>query len=236
MADQIQITVDPRVTELGVKVKFAVLSNAAVRRDDPYLEELKRASAERLGVKWADQDISDEPVIQEFHRLHALVGGDKPELVPAPEALVKFVVQRGAYPTINTVVDAYNVISAEELLALGAHDLRTIAGPLRLKFTTGHERFIPLGKPQPVPVPRGEYVYMDDTDILCRLEVRQAEKSKIGLSTRDILLIIQGNAVVTDEALSAAAERLFNLLMDVTGGRVAVVEPVAREYGGLISR
>lgn len=231
MVDQIQITVDPRITELGVKVRFAVLSNAAVRRDDPYLEELKRASAERICVKWTERDISEEPVIKEFHRLHTLVGGDKPELVPAPEALVKFVVQRGAYPTINTVVDAYNVISAEELLALGAHDLQMIEGPLRFKFTDGNERFIPLGKQRSVPIPRGEYAYMDNVDILCRLEVRQAEKSKIGLSTRDILLIIQGNTAVTDEALSAAAARLFNLLRDVTGGRVAVVEPDVWEYG-----
>ena len=120
---------------------------------------------------------------------------------------------------INQAVDIYNLISLESKLALGAHNIDRVDGNVTLRFTDGSERFVPIGQTEPVPVAPHEYCYCDDAnEVLCRLEVRQVEKTKVEESARNIFYIIQGNEATPDELLHETAQKIIDLTTKYCGG------------------
>jgi len=87
-------------------------------------------------------------------------------------------------------------------------------------LTNGKEGFWPLGASKPKPVGPDEYSYIDDdNDIICRLEVRQVEKTKITTGTTECFYIVQGNSATDEEYIRAATEDLIALTKRFCGGK-----------------
>jgi DNA/RNA-binding domain of Phe-tRNA-synthetase-like protein len=87
-----------------------------------------------------------------------------------------------------------------------------VEGNIHLRLTNGSEGYWPLGSSQPKTVRPGGYAYIDDAnEVICMLEVRQVEKTKVTLYTKECFYIIQGNLATNLEYLSSAAERLIAL-------------------------
>lgn len=119
--------------------------------------------------------------------------------IPASENLIRALRKHGDVSFINQVVDLYNIISMESELALSAHDTDHVDGNVTLRFTDDSEKFVPIGLNEPVPVNPHEYCYCDDSnEVLCRSEIRQAEKTKADTSTRNLFNIVQSNEAVSD--------------------------------------
>jgi len=77
--------------------------------------------------------------------------------------------------------------------------LDKIEGNLTVRFSDGTETYLPLGTTQPVPMEPHEYCYCDDAnEVLCRLEIRQVEKTKVDENVTNILYIIEGNEATDD--------------------------------------
>src|SRR5262245_47185355 len=55
------------------------------------------------------------------------------------EKLLTFAFKRGDLPTINNLVDVYNLVSIRTSCSLGAHDLDKIALPVSLRLLDGSE-------------------------------------------------------------------------------------------------
>lgn len=94
-----------------------------------------------------------------------------------------------------------------------------------LRLTNGAESFQPLGAPEPEPIKAGEYAYIEDSinTVICRLECKQVEKTKVTESTTDCFYILQGNARTPRESLHAALNELVELTTQFCGGSVAQV-------------
>jgi DNA/RNA-binding domain of Phe-tRNA-synthetase-like protein len=123
-------------------------------------------------------------------------------------------------PSINPLVDIYNGVSLETRLSLGAHDVAKVSGDITLRMTDGTERFVALGQPEPEPINPGEYCYVDGSDeVLCRLEHRQCEKTKLTAATTSAFYIIQGNASTPHGLLEQTLRRLVDLTQQFCGGR-----------------
>ncbi len=66
----------------------------------------------------------------------------------------------------------------------------------------------------------GEAAYIDDGgDVLCRLEVRQGDKTKIDLNKTACFNIVLGNATTDAASLQTAAEELIPLIKQFCGGQ-----------------
>lgn len=144
-------------------------------------------------LKTLDRDqIKTDPIIQGFWDLHKAVHLPKRNNTPAPATLLKLILKRGELFSINPVVDLYNLISIQSKLALGAHDLDHVDGNINLRLTDGTERFVPIGgNGEPEPVKAGEYGYIDDSnEIICHLETRQVEKTKVTAATTHIFFTL----------------------------------------------
>lgn len=127
---------------------------------------------------------------------------------------------------INQAVDIYNLISLESKLALGAHNIDRAEGNITLRFTDGSERFVPIAQSEPIPVAPHEYSYCDDAnEILCRLEIRQVEKTKVDEKAQNIFYIVQGNDATPDELLRETAQRIIDLTTRYCGGQGKIIVP-----------
>jgi DNA/RNA-binding domain of Phe-tRNA-synthetase-like protein len=143
---------------------------------------------------------------------------------PTVQKLLQMALKRGTLPAINNLVDAYNLVSVRTRCSLGAHDLDRISLPVALRMFTGDEQFTPLGTSQPVNVSANEFGYVDaDRRVLCRLDVLQAEFSKVTLETKNALLIIEGTADHAPEVLAATFDDCASTIQKHCGGTSEVV-------------
>jgi DNA/RNA-binding domain of Phe-tRNA-synthetase-like protein len=167
--------------------------------------------------------VAADPVLASYRALHARLGVTG--VVPPAQRLIELVRSTGRLPNINTVVDAYNLVSALTRLSVGAHDLAQVRGDLRLGLTRGDERYTPLGEAAPVPVAAGEYACVDDEKVLCRLDVRQCAETKITKDTRAFLVYVQGCAAAPTPVLEAGVRQIAELVLEIGGGSYTVVAP-----------
>jgi DNA/RNA-binding domain of Phe-tRNA-synthetase-like protein len=163
--------------------------------------------------------IAADPVLAGFRALHQAFEVPTRKLFSAPETLIRYVEKRGDIPRIGPLVDLYNAVSLKTGLALGAHDIDRIDGNISLRLTTGSERFHPVGAMDPEPIRPGEYAYVDDgNEVICRLEVRQVEKTKVTSSTTDVFLIVQGNPATSARQIETGHDFLITVLRRFLGG------------------
>lgn len=164
------------------------------------------------------------PEVVAFQDLLRKVGANPRKLQPSLERLLTFAHKRGELPVINRLVDAYNLTSIRRRLSLGAHDLDRIALPVELRLLTGVESFTPLGAAAPAPVAAGEYGYVDGGNrLLCRLDVLQADFSKVTAETTNALLIIEGTASHAPNVLRQTFAEAVELITRHCGGTAEVV-------------
>jgi DNA/RNA-binding domain of Phe-tRNA-synthetase-like protein len=143
---------------------------------------------------------------------------------PSTEKLIRYALKRGDLPVINNLVDAYNLMSVRHLLSMGAHDLDRIELPVTLDRFRGDESFTPLGRDAPVAVRPGEFGYVDAARrVLCRLDVLQADFSKVTAETQNVLLIIEAATTVDRDSLRKACSETIELLERHCGGKGQIV-------------
>lgn len=207
------------VLALGVRGAYFTLGGVSNREADPAFDELRDETLTAILSDLSPEKIKNDPILRGFRGLHEAVGRSNRKNVASPENLLNMLLRQGRLPRVNLLVDVYNLISVKFRLALGAHDLARVTGNIHLRMTTGGEGFWPLGAAEPKFVEAGEYAYVDDgNDIICRLEVRQVEKTKVTLDTRECFYIVQGNALTDDHHLKAATEELLALTKRFCGG------------------
>lgn len=108
------------------------------------------------------------------------------------EALLKRVSNGNEIPSINPLVDIYNAASLRYALPVGAEDLDSFVGDLRLTITDGGDPFYLIGDENNSPTLANELCYKDDAGAVCRcLNWRDGERTMITANTKNAFLIIE---------------------------------------------
>jgi DNA/RNA-binding domain of Phe-tRNA-synthetase-like protein len=209
---------------LGLRAGAIVFRNVRVGTRSPALHAEIVAEVRKIRARFRDStDVRDLPEVAAFRAISAKVGVKPRDAQPSVERLLSFVLKRGDLPPINSLVDAYNLISVRTFCSLGAHDLDTVAPPIRLQTLSGKESFTPLGKTAPRSVAAGEFGYVDAAGrVVCWLDVLQADFSKVTPATVNALLIVEGTTAHS-EHIDAAASMAVELITRHCGGTAEVV-------------
>lgn len=217
----LRFAIDDAVRDLGVRGAFAVLTGLNNRDDPPALNAWRTALVERLRQELHPHFIAEDATLAGFRALHDRIGRSNRRFPASAEALVELFQRKHVVPIINPLVDIYNGISLSTRLSLGAHDVRYVKGNITLRFTTGNEQFLPLGALLADTVPAGEYCYIDDAnEILCRLEHRQCEHTKVTRDTTECFYILQGHEGTPRETIAQVLDQLTRTTIDMCGGRM----------------
>ncbi len=219
-----EFIVDKKVTDLGLKIKAVIIENIDNESlENDYLS-WREERVSKLIDKYQDYDIKSDLVIEGFYKLHEKVLVPRRKNIPAVENLIKLLIKRKSLTSINKVVDIYNIISMNYKLCLGAHDIDKIKGDVTLKITDGSEVFKPLGSEEEKKVKKGEYAFVDsDNDVICWLDIRQVDKTKVTNSSKNILYFIIGNEETSYELLESAAQEILTLTTKFCKGQGKII-------------
>jgi DNA/RNA-binding domain of Phe-tRNA-synthetase-like protein len=218
----LEYSIDPLTEAVGVRVEFAVIRGVTVARKHPDLERWRRPIQHELRLV----DAASDPILIAYRTLLAAVGN--PGALASPEYLLRLIQQHGKLPQINTLVDSYNVVSAQTRAVVSAHDLGRLSGRLRMSLLAEPASFSPLGSEGTEILPPGEFTIRDDRHPLCRLNCKQSRLSSVGADTRDVLLYAQGNPALQGEQLRSALDAACAAIIRFCGGERA---PVSRVSG-----
>lgn len=223
-AAEFSFDVSDEVLALGLRGAYFTMSGLRNAEGDPAFDRLMDELVGEVLSDLSPEKIKGDPVLRGFRALHEAVGRSNRKNVASPENLLNMLLRQGRLPRVNLLVDIYNTVSVKSRLALGAHDLARVGGGVHLRLTVGGEGFWPIGAAEPKPVEAGEYAYVDDqNDVICRMEVRQVEKTKVTLETTECFYIIQGNASTDDDHLKSATEELLSLTTRFCGGEARML-------------
>jgi DNA/RNA-binding domain of Phe-tRNA-synthetase-like protein len=191
-------------------------------KNAPHASEFGRLRDEELEkvlVGLTDEAIKSDEILRGFRLLHERVKCSNRKHTASPENLLGMLNRNRRLPTINLLVDIYNLVSCKTRLALGAHDTNRISGNVELRLTNGDEVFFPLGANERKPVGKGEYAYIDSSnEVICRLETRQVEKTKVTLDTQNCFYIVQGNPATPADYVRKTSTELIELTQRFCGG------------------
>lgn len=220
-----EFIVNDKVKELGVKIlgfKIEGIDNISITEE---FENWRERKIKELIEKYKDYDIKSDKVIEGFYELHQAVGVPRRKNLPASENLIKLLTKRKELVHINKAVDIYNIISIDSKLCLGAHDIDKVSGNVNLKITDGTENFIPLGSEEKKPVKQGEYSFVDDdNDVICWLDIRQVDKTKVTENSKNILYLVIGNKENTYEELEKVANEIITITTKFCVGKATVLK------------
>lgn len=218
----------PDVAEIGVKAIFATVKGLDNTGRNLEWEVERKERLESLYRRYKELDVHQDSILEGYHILHDKAGVKRRKNIPSSENLIKMLLKHQYIPFINQVVDIYNVISMESRLCVAAHNMDKIDGNLTIRFSDGTETYRPLGAEQPVPMKAHEYCYCDDSnEVLCRLEIRQVEKTKVDERVKNILYIIEGNEATNENFLFEVMQEIVSTTTKYCGG-------VGKIFGGTI--
>jgi DNA/RNA-binding domain of Phe-tRNA-synthetase-like protein len=200
--------------QLGLRAGAVLFRNVCICPASPQLRADIDREIQAVRQRFASpSEVRSCLEVAAFQQLHRRVGVNPRKEQSSTERLLTLALKRGELPAINALVDAYNLVSLRTRCSLGAHDLDAIAPPVTLRLLTGRESFTPLGETTPSAVTPREYGYVDAADrLLCRLDVRQADFSKVTQGTRNVLLIVEGTAEHAPDVLRQAVAEIIELV------------------------
>jgi DNA/RNA-binding domain of Phe-tRNA-synthetase-like protein len=214
--------VTPECRQLGLRAGAVVFSGVRVASSPPALRGEIDREAVAIQGRFADAAaVRSSPEVTAFHEVLRKVGANPRRDQPSVERLLTFALKRASLPVVNSLVDAYNLVSIRSGCSLGAHDLDRITLPVALRLLNGGEKFTPLGAEAEAVVNAGEYGYVDGRGrVLCRLDVVQADFSKVTADTVHALLIAEATTYHSPTALRQALNAATEAVLRQCGGTV----------------
>jgi len=213
---KITFEVSQECKDLGINATMAVIRGAKISNKSSELEKLKEYAYEKAKAL----DTKNNKILEGYRKLYNKIGA---EGQPSVESLINSLKKNGKLPNINTLVDCYNLMSTETLLAAGAHDTAHIKGNPTIRIIDGSEKYTPLGEDNTLKLPAGEYACADDEKILCRLETKQCNETKITKEAREIMLYVQGNENTSDEYLHESMKKMCEMITRICGGTYEII-------------
>jgi DNA/RNA-binding domain of Phe-tRNA-synthetase-like protein len=215
--DELEFDVAESVKQLGLKGAYFVLDFDPDRVNPRKIAPLLNETMQK--IRKDKPDLGEDQILNGFRDLHTAVGVSNRKHVSSPENLTELILAGRNLPSINPIVDVYNIISLQTRLALGAHDTSMLEGSVVLRLTNGTENFTPLGSPEKKVIGVGEYGYVDEScnEVICRLETRQCEKTKVTASSKSCFFIVEGNKNTGGDYIKDAVSRLQKLLVECCG-------------------
>jgi DNA/RNA-binding domain of Phe-tRNA-synthetase-like protein len=189
----------------GLRVIELPLEGLAVRASDSALDAWKsKVCAEVRAEGRPLESLKDDPQAKAYRDFYWRVGVDPTKTRPAAEALRRRVLGGREIPSINSLVDAYNLVSLRSGVAVAAFDRERIhPETLLLRRARSGEMFLGIGMSSPATLGGAEVVMEDLTthELEAIYPYRDAVRSKVSVGTTRAFLLMCGVPGITDEAL-----------------------------------
>ncbi|MDW8022025.1 MAG: phenylalanine--tRNA ligase beta subunit-related protein [Nitrososphaerota archaeon] len=218
-----KLVVDERVRECfpDLVVLVTEIRDVEVQESSDELEKFKLEVYERVKLRYNLESLKDDPTVRLYRDFFWRMGIDPTKIRPAAEALIRRILGGEGLPTINTLVDAYNLASAESCIALAAFDADKVEGDMLMRFAEEGETFLGIGMREPKILKGGELVVSDSKRLIAIYPYRDADYSKITLQTKNVYLMTCGVPGLSSERLRKAEELAIKYIAKFCGNKSA---------------
>lgn len=186
-----------------LRVLTTRITGVGVRRESAELQKFREEVVEEVRKKYDLDELKDVPIFRIYRDFFWEIGIDPTKTRPAAEALVRRVLQGKKLPTINTLVDAYNLASLSSGIPMAAFDYLSLEGNLTMRFAREDEKFHGIGMEEAKELTGGEIVISDSEKLIAIYPHRDSDETKITTDTEDVLLMVCGAPGVEDELKDA---------------------------------
>ncbi|MGB9881788.1 MAG: B3/4 domain-containing protein [Methanomassiliicoccales archaeon] len=200
------------------KVVVESLTNVNVLRNSKELEEFKELVFQEIRNDYTLDELKNMSLFRAYRDFFWRIGIDPTKIRPASEALIRRVLQNKPIPSVNTLVDAYNLASMKSGISLAAFDKETIEGDLEMRFARKGERFLGIGMREPIELNGNEIVISDSRKLIAIYPYRDSDATKVTESTKDIILMVCGVPGISDDNLEKARLLSLDYIMKFCGG------------------
>lgn len=221
-------TIDPGVGKVypSVSIGIALIKNVTIGKSDPKLEKEKTELLSRISALTTEQ-IGQYPEVVSYRTLYKEMGVDWHSRRPSPEALLRRVALGKGQYSINTCVDAYNLVVLKHRVSVGAFDMDQVKTPTVLRFAGGGDSILLLGDDTPTVYSTKELAYYDkEGGYNIDFNYRDAQRTKVTQETKNIWINVDGVFSITPEQVQIALNESIALITKYCGGTV--------EFSGLV--
>ncbi len=146
-------------------------------------------------------------------------GRDKHDAPLSSENLLQLF-KKKQLPNINTLTDAYNLISLKTGIIMGVYDEKSITGDVKLKVADGSEYFVSIGDKEPTKIQKGEYLVCDsDNKVLTKWVTKQGDYVAVNKSTRRAIICVQGNKNISQKEIDKTLNEVAKSITEFCGGK-----------------
>jgi len=189
-----RIEIDPSLKREyeGLAVHEITVEGLTVSRETQELDDYKHEVSKRIKISFDLETLKDVETIRRYRDFFWRLGIDPTKIRPASEALIRRILQGKNMPKINTAVDAYNLVSIETHIAIGAFDEALLKGQLTMRMAEEGEGFMGIGMKEPKTLYGQEIVISDEENLIAIYPYRDADESKVTNSTESIFILSCG--------------------------------------------
>jgi DNA/RNA-binding domain of Phe-tRNA-synthetase-like protein len=167
-----------------------------------------------------DTPLSEIPSLSAWRGAFRGFGVEPTKYRSAAEALLRRLTKKGDIPSINALVDAYNLVSIRYAVPMAAFDTRQLNGSLTIRFADGSEWFTAHDEPEAVHPEPGEVIFVDETGLIFarRWCWKQSLQSTTGLDTTTAIITVEAHHAEARRDVESAMSDLIELLSKSIGG------------------
>jgi len=203
--DNIKLEKDKQLDK--IPTIYTTYRNIKIKKKDANVQKWLNEMVEKIITRYNEENWYKSPTFTGFIKLHNEFSSQK-DLISSSQSLVSDIKEAGEIQNINTFVDIYNAISALTGVSIGVHDINEISGNPKLKILDEDQEFTVIGGKEKATAYKGEYAYIDDKGILCRLDIKQSNRTKISEKSKNIFVILQGHDSLGEGVLEEAKKML----------------------------
>lgn len=206
----------------SVSVGTAIIKGVSIEKENKGLELEKGKLLKSLESLTTEQ-LGQYPEIVSYRKLYKDMGVDWHSRRPSPEALLRRVALKKGLYTINTCVDAYNLVVMKHRVSIGAFDLDKIVFPTELRLAKEGEEILLLGDIEPTKYKNGEVAYFDKKGgYNLDFNYRDAQRTAVAENTKNLLINVDGIYDITPDKVEDVLNEAVDMVIKYCGGKLEI--------------
>ena len=204
----------------SISVGVAIIKNVHIEKTNTELEKEKAkvlASLENLTT----EQLGKSSEIISYRKLYKEMKVDWHSKRPSPEALLRRVALKKGLYTVNTCVDAYNLVVMKHRVSVGAFDLDKLSMPSVLRFAKTGEKILLLGDSEETEYKSTEIGYFDKNGgYNIDFNYRDAKRTAVQLETKNLYVNVDGVFDISAEKVERVLKETCDTIMKYCGGKL----------------
>lgn len=212
--DILKFSEDLANNDIKLSLSYIHFNNISVKREhsqklDDYIFEISK----KVKDTYTLETIKDNEIIRKYRDFNwHYLKIDPTKIRPSAEALIRRILGNKRIPQISNIVDAYNWVSIETLIPIGAYDADVLKYPLNIRYSKENEQFMQLGG-KVISLKGKEIILVDSSNrIIFQYPYRDADFSKVTNRTKNLLLISYGVPGISIDLLENSLKKFNHVL------------------------